>query len=171
MPWRDVTWHHMTWRDKPVINIVRTLAHMIKKCNFRDWQTLYHRSVFIFLPEKMKSARETIFCTFCFFPQMRNIFLAHFTYIFSGILEFSRADLNIFSRVYFSFSPVEILKCQGIFEFWRGNSEFFLELNFAVFFSGIIFLSVCFQQFFSASFKTSRAEYWKFSRFHFFLSA
>ena len=120
--------------------------------------------VFFLLPEKMKSARDTIFWYFfSFFSRVENIFLAHFSPNFLGNVKFSREEFQNFSRVEYYFSRAEILE---IFVFSRGKFCIFFS-GTCLFFSGrilqfflgnIFFFSGSFQDFFSGSFKTSRAD-------------
>ena len=128
------------------------------------------RTQCFFFPEEMKSARETIFWYFSgFFLGQKIFFSPTFSQIFSGILKFSRAEFQNFSRVEYYFSRAEILE---FFVFSRGNfciffsgTRFFFSGKFLQFFLGnIFFFSGSFRDFFSGSFKTSRAKNWKFSR-------
>ena len=122
-------------------------------------------SVF-FLPEKMKSARETIFWYFFgFFLGQKIFFSPTFSQIFSGILKFSWREFQNFSRVEYYFSRAEIL---DFFVFSRGKFCIFFSGTF--FFSGRIllfflgnnfFFSGSFHDFFFGSLNTSRAEYRK----------
>ena len=107
----------------------------------------------------MKSAREAIFWHFFrFFLGQKIFFSPTFFKIFSGILKFSRAEFQNFSRVEYYFSRAEILEffafSRGKFcIFFSGTLFFFLGQNFAIFSREHFFLLGQFSKFFLGKFQ------------------
>ena len=137
------------WRNKPFTTFLaadgtRKIAHNVP--------------VFFFFPEKMKSARETIFWHFfLFFSRVENIFLAHFYLNFLGHSEvFSGRFSDFFSGLWFFFSGRNFRISRYFLDFDGENIDFFSRakiffsrVEFFCFFLGHIFFLWLFSRFFS----------------------
>ena len=104
------------------------------------------------MPEK------PFFGIFLGFFSGKNFFSPTFSQIFSGILKFSRAEFQNFSRVEYYFSRAEILEffafSRGKFcIFFSGTLFFFLGQNFAIFSREHFFLLGQFSRFFLGQFQ------------------
>ena len=121
---------------------------------------------FCFLPEKMKSARETIFSVS---SGVENILLAHFSL---NCMRYSEV-FGRFSDFILGWNFVFLGQNFRILDFWKfagklcsffsGNDFFFLGMDYFFFFWHNFVFSGSFQVFFSGRFKTSRAESFNFS--------